>query len=53
MGIWWLMQGAQPGALQQPRGMGWCGEWEGGSGEGDTYILTADTHFCMAETNTL
>ena len=53
MGIGRLIQGAQPGALRQPRGMGWCGEWEGGSRGGDTYILMADSHFCMAETNTL
>ena len=27
--ICWMMQGAQPSALWQPRGVGWGGRWEG------------------------
>ena len=31
MGSCCITQEAQPGALRQPRGMGWGGRWEGGS----------------------
>ena len=31
------------GALGQPRGMGWGGRWEGGSGQGDTRTPIADS----------
>ena len=40
MGICCVTQGTQTGALQQPRGVGWGGRWEGGStgrGHGCTY----------------
>ena len=37
MGSRCLTQGAQPGALYQPSGVGWGGRWEGGSG-GSTYV---------------
>ena len=37
-----LTQGAQPSALQQPRGVGWG--WEGGSGEkGHVYLRLIHT----------
>ena len=46
-----MMQGAQPGALGQSRGVG--GGVRGGSrGRGYIDILMADS-CCMAETNTL
>ena len=38
MGICITPQGTQTGALYQPRGVGWKGKWEGGSGgKGHTY----------------
>ena len=47
-------QGAQPSsALWQPRGVGWGGVLGGEIQEGgDICILMADSHCCMAETNT-
>ena len=51
-GICCIAQGAQRGALLQPGGVG----WGGGTGEvqegGDIHIPTADSHCCMAETDT-
>ena len=44
-------QGAQLGALWQPRGMGWMGGREAQEGE-DIGILLADSQCCTAETNT-
>ena len=39
MGIYCMIQGTQMEALQQPRGMGWGGRWEGGSrGKRHMYI---------------
>ena len=38
MGSCCIAQGAQLGALWQPRGVGWFGNWEGGSGVRRTYI---------------
>ena len=29
-----MTQGTQTGALQQPRGVGWGGRWEGGGSKG-------------------
>ena len=40
MGICFMSQGTQTGALYQPRGVGWGGRWEGhsrGRGHMDTY----------------
>ena len=40
MGICYMAQGTQTGALCQPRGVGWGGRWEeglGGRGHGCTY----------------
>ena len=31
MGSCFITQGVQPGALWQPREVGWGGRWEGGS----------------------
>ena len=36
------------GALGQPRGMGWEGRWERGSGMGDTCAPEGDSCECMA-----
>ena len=42
------------GALWQPGGVGWSGGWEGGLREReDICIPMADSHWCMAETNTM
>ena len=37
----------------QPRGMGWGGTWEGGSGWGDTCAPVTDSCWCMAKTTTI
>ena len=38
MGICYITQGTQTGALCQPRGVGWGGRWEGRSrGRGQMY----------------
>ena len=47
MGICCLTQGAQPGALCRPRGVG-CGWWEDAQKAGNM----ADSHYYTAETNT-
>ena len=39
MGICWMAQETQTGALSQPRGVGWGGRWEGGS-KGRGYMCT-------------
>ena len=41
------------GALRQPKGMGWGGRWEGGSGRWDTGTLMADACQYMAITATI
>ena len=41
------------GALRQPKGMGWGGRWEGGSGWWDTCTPMADACQCMAITATI
>ena len=46
MGSCFMTQGAQPGEGGMGRGKG--GMWEGG----DVCIPAADSHCCMAETNT-
>ena len=38
MGCCCITQGAQPGALRQPRGVGWGREWEEGSRGRETCI---------------
>ena len=42
----------EAGALGWPRGMGWGGRWEGGSGWGHTYIHVLLCQ-CMAKTTTI
>ena len=49
MGSFGITWEAQPGA-QRPRGVGW-GRWREGPEGGDTCILMADSHCCVAETN--
>ena len=39
MGICYMAQETQTGALYQPKGMGWGGRWEGGS-KGRGYMHT-------------
>ena len=39
MGICYRAQETQTGALNQPRGVGWGGRWEGGS-KGREYTYT-------------
>ena len=47
-----IAQGTQLGALWWPREMGWeDGRREAQQG-GDICILMADSHYCIAETNT-
>ena len=41
------------GALGRPRGMGWGGRREGGSGLGNTCKSMADSCQCMAKTTTI
>ena len=44
MGICCMTRGAQTGALEQPRGVGWGGRQEGGSrGRGRMYMFMADS----------
>ena len=43
----------RPGALWQPRGLGWGGRSEGGSRVGDICIIMTDSCGYMAETNTV
>ena len=51
-----MKEGTQAGALGQPRGMGWGGRWERGSGWGrrvDTCTPMADSRQCRAKTTTI
>ena len=50
MGICHMMQAAQAGA--QPRGVGWGGGRREVQEGGDTCILMAGSHCCIAEINT-
>ena len=43
MGICYMSQETQTGALYQPRRVGWGGRWEGGSNCGDMCIPMADS----------
>ena len=43
-----MKQGIQAGALVQPRGIGWGGKQEGGSGWWDTCTPVAHSCHCMA-----
>ena len=43
----------KPGALGQPRGMGWGERLKQGSGWGDTCTPMADSCQCMAKTTTI
>ena len=52
MESYWITQGAQPGALGQPRGVGWDGEGREVQEGGNTCICMADSRCYMAETNT-
>ena len=54
--LWWnrspaqvgcMRQGLRAGALGRPRGIGWRGRWEGGSGWGNTCNSMADSCQCM------
>ena len=38
---------------EQPRGIGWGGRWEWGSGQGDTCTPMADSCQLMAKTTTI
>ena len=53
MGICCVSQGAQTGALWQPRGVGWGGGGREGQEGGDICTPMADSCWCMAETNTI
>ena len=46
MGICYMTQGTQNEALWQPRGVGWGGRWEGGSG-GRGYMYTYSWYMPM------
>ena len=49
MGICYMAQETQTGALYQPRGVGWGGRWDGVSKGGrDICILMADSYIPMA-----
>ena len=45
-----VWQGTQPGALQQPRGVGWGGGRDVQDG-GDICVYMADSGWCLAEIN--
>ena len=46
-------EGAQPGALWQPGGVGWDRGLGGGSRGGGIGILLADSDCCLEEANTI
>ena len=48
-----MRQVLRAGALGRPRGMGWGGRREGGSGGGFTCKSMADSCQCMAKTTTI
>ena len=52
MGSCHIMQGSQPSALRQSRGVGWVRGGREAQEGGDMCILMADSHSCTAETNT-
>ena len=52
MGSCCIAQGAQLGALWQPRGVGWFGIGKEVQGSGGHIYTLADSHCCMTETNT-
>ena len=52
MGSCCVAQGAQPGGVWQPGGMGWGGRWERVQEGGDMCIHMAVSCWCMAETDT-
>ena len=43
MGVCFVTQGTQTGALYQPRGLGWGGRWEGVQEGGDICTPLADS----------
>ena len=49
MGICYMSQETQTGALYQPRRVGWGGSWEGGSNCGDMCIPMADSCWVLIE----
>ena len=53
MGICCVTQGAQTGALWQPRGVRWGRGGREVLEGGDICIPMADSCWCMAETNTI
>ena len=50
MGGYWVTQGAQPGALWQPRRVGVGGRWEGGNMRAENHVVTRV--WCVAAANT-
>ena len=52
MGVCCITQGAQPGALGQPRRVGWDGSGKEFHERGNICIPMADSCWCIAETNT-
>ena len=50
---WMHEASARAGALGRPRGIGWRGRWEGGSGRGTHVKSMADSCQCMAKTTTI
>ena len=42
-----------PGALGRPRGIGWRGRWEGGTGMQNACKSMADLCQCMTKTTTI
>ena len=53
VGICCVTQGAQTGALWQPRGVGWGGRGREVQERGDICTPMADSSCCMAETSTI
>ena len=48
-----MRQALGPDALGRPRGIGWRGRWEGGSGWGNTCKSMADSFQCMTKPTTI
>ena len=50
---WMHETSAQAWCMGRPRGIGWRGRWEGGSGWGNTCKSMTDSCQCMAKTTTI
>ena len=48
-----MRQALGPGALGRPKGIGWRGRWEGGSGWGTQCKPMADSFQCMTKPTTI